>query len=101
MKHGEFCALHQTCRTKGVTYLYGTTEFDPAQDKYLAERLASEKLAPADKDHILVFSRSSDKFRYIPIANIKRITSLNQELDQYSSRSLRRNQPLLGLLNFI
>ena len=80
-KHGEFCMQYTKLRTKGVTYLYGTTEFDPAQDKYLAERLAREKLAPADKDHILVFSRSSDKFRYIPIANIKRITSLNQELD--------------------
>lgn len=81
-KHGEFCMQYTKLRTKGVTYLYGTTEFAPEQDKYLAERLARENLAPADKDHILVFSRSSDKFRYMPVASIKRITSLNQELDR-------------------
>lgn len=81
-KHGEFYIHYRKLREKGSTYLQGTMEFDVAQDKYLAARFARENLKPADKDHILVFSRSSDKFRYIPVANIRRITSLNYELDQ-------------------
>lgn len=81
-KHGEFYIHYRKLRESGTTYLQGTTEFLPEQDKYLAARFAKEKPAPADKDHILVFSRSSDKFRHIPVANIKRITSLNHELDQ-------------------
>lgn len=81
-KYGEVYVHYRKLREKGTTYLQGTMEFDPTQDKYLAKRFAQEKLKPADKDHILVFSRSSDKFRYIPVANIKRITSLNYELDR-------------------
>lgn len=81
-KHGEAYVHYRKLREKGTTYLQGTMEFAPEQDKYLAKRFAQEKLKPADKDHILVFSRSSDKFRYIPVANIKRITSLNYELDR-------------------
>jgi hypothetical protein len=83
-KHGEFYIHYTKLREKGTTYLQGTTEFDVSQDKYLAKRFAQEKLKPADDKHILVFSRSSDKFRYIPVANIKRITSLNYELDRSS-----------------
>lgn len=85
-KHGEFYIHYRKLREGGSTYLQGTTEFDESQDKYLAKRLAREKPKPADDKHILVFSRSSDKFRHIPVANIKRITSLNYELDQASKR---------------
>lgn len=81
-KHGEAYVHYRKLREKGTTYLQGTMEFAPEQDKYLAKRFAQEKLKPADEDHILIFSRSSDKFRYIPVANIKRITSLNYELDR-------------------
>lgn len=81
-KHGEFYIHYRKLREKGTTYLQGTTEFEPEQDKYLAARFTKEKPRPAGKDEILVFSRSSDKFRHIPVANIKRVTSLNYELDQ-------------------
>lgn len=81
-KHGEFYIHYRKLREKGTTYLQGTTEFEPEQDKYLAARFAKEKPRPAGKDEILVFSRSSDKFRYVPMANIRRITSLQHELDQ-------------------
>ena len=64
-KHGEFYIHYRKLREGGTTYLQGTTEFDVTQDKYVAARLAKENLKEADDKHILVFSRSSDKFRYI------------------------------------
>lgn len=78
---GEFYIKYEKLRERGVTYLQGTTDFT---DKYLAERFKEENPKPADENHILVFSRTNNSFRYLPIKKIRRITSLNSELDRAS-----------------
>lgn len=90
-KFGEFYIQYEKLKvttdhpkSKDYTYLQGTTEFDPSQDKYLAKRYAAEKIKPADDNHILVFSRTNDSFRYIPVTKVRKITSLNSELDRAS-----------------
>lgn len=79
--HGEFYIKYEKLRERGVTYLQGTLDFS---DKYLSKRFKEENPKPADDKHILVFSRTNDSFRYIPVKNIRRITSLNSELDKAS-----------------
>ena len=89
-EYGEFYMQYEKLKVSGVskskdnTYLQGTTEFDESQDKYLAARLKAENIKPADDDHILVFSRTNDSFRYIPVKKVRKITSLNTELDRAS-----------------
>lgn len=83
-KYGEFYLHYEKLRQKGTTYLQGTMEFEPSQDKYLAERMKRERIKEADADHILVFSRTNDSFRYIPVAKVRRVTSLQSELDRAS-----------------
>lgn len=83
-KFGEFYMHYEKLRQKGTTYLQGTIEFDPSQDKYLAARISKENIKPADADHILVFSRTNDTFRYIPVSKVRRVTSLQSELDRAS-----------------
>lgn len=78
---GEFYIKYEKLRERGVTYLQGTLDFT---DKYLAKRFKEENPKPADEDHILVFSRTNDSFRHIPVKKIRRITSLNSELDKAS-----------------
>ncbi|QXN67567.1 portal vertex protein [Klebsiella phage vB_Kpn_3] len=36
------------------------------------------------EDDILVFSRTNDSFRFIPVAKVRRVTSLQSELDRAS-----------------
>ena len=83
-KHGEFYLHYEKLRQKGTTYLQGTMEFDPAQDKYLAERIKRERIRQPKEDEILVFSRTNDSFRFIPVAKVRRITSLQDELKRAS-----------------
>ena len=83
-KHGEFYLHYEKLRQKGTTYLQGTMEFDPAQDKYLAERIKRERIRKPKEDEILVFSRTNDSFRFIPVAKVRRVTSLQSELDRAS-----------------
>lgn len=78
---GEFYIKYEKLRDRGVTYLQGTLDFS---DKYLAKRFKDESPTPADDSHILVFSRTNDSFRYIPVKKVRRITSLNSELDRAS-----------------
>jgi hypothetical protein len=87
--HGEFYIHYEKLKTKGSTYLQGTLDFD---NKYIQERLckAGSAFRKEREDHILVFSRTSDSFRYIPIAKIRRITSLQLELDRASPLGKRR-----------
>ena len=83
-KFGEFYLHYEKLRQKGTTYLQGTMEFDPAQDKYLAERIKRERIRKAKDDEILVFSRTNDSFRFIPVEKVRRVTSLQSELDRAS-----------------
>lgn len=76
---GEFYIKYEKLRERGVTYLQGTTDFS---DKYLAKRFKDENPKPADEEHILVFSRTNDSFRYLPTKKVRNITSLNSELDK-------------------
>lgn len=78
---GEFYIKYEKLRERGVTYLQGTIDFT---DKYLAKRFKDENPRPAKEDEILVFSRTNDSFRYLPTKKIRRITSLNSELDKAS-----------------
>lgn len=86
---GEFYMTYEKLREHGVTYLQGTTDFS---DKYLAKRFKDEKPKPASEDHILVFSRTNDSFRYIPTKKIRKITSLNSELDKATPIGLERRK---------
>lgn len=55
------------------TQLQGTMDFS---DKYLAKRFEQEKPAPAGEGEILVFSRTNDRFRYLPVDTIFKIEHL-------------------------
>lgn len=87
---GEFYIQYEYLKPKSeggkqsrkTTYLQGTMEFSPEQDKYIAARYKAERIKPADKDHILVFSRTGNVFRYIPVSKVRRVTSLQYELDK-------------------
>lgn len=89
-KYGEFYIQYEylkqkpgsTQHARKTTYLQGTMEFAPEQDKYLAQRFKRERIKPADKDTILVFSRTGDVFRYIPVSKVRRVTGLQFELDK-------------------
>lgn len=82
VEFGEFYIHYEKLKTKGTTYLEGTLDFE--DDPYIQKKLAEGKQSfRKDKeDSILVFSRTNDSFRYIPVAKIRRITSLQQELDR-------------------
>lgn len=79
-------------KNKDFTYLQGTMEFDESQDKYLAKRFKQENIRPADENSVLVFSRTNNSFRYIPVAKIRRITSLTAELDRASKLTSGRRK---------
>ncbi|ATS94072.1 hypothetical protein P13BB106kb_p088 [Pectobacterium phage DU_PP_V] len=85
-EYGEFYIqfeyIKKSFKGRKTTYIQGTMEFDESQDKYLAKRYAQENIKPADKDHILVFSRTGNVFRYIPVSKVRRVTSLQYELDK-------------------
>lgn len=90
-EYGEFYLHYEKMKpgTKGTTYLQGTMDIE--DDKYLSVRAAQEQIKPASsEDSILVFSRTNDSFRYIPISKIRRITSLQSELDKASPLGRRR-----------
>ncbi|YP_009966060.1 hypothetical protein FGG59_gp094 [Escherichia phage H8] len=46
--------------------------------------LNSERIRKAKDDEILVFSRTNDSFRFIPVEKVRRVTSLQSELDRAS-----------------
>jgi hypothetical protein len=77
--HNEFYLHYEKLRQKGTTYLQGTMDFT---DKYLSKRFAQERIRQPKEDEILVFSRTNDSFRFIPVSKVKRITSLSSELDR-------------------
>lgn len=77
--HNEFYLHYEKLRQKGTTYLQGTMDFS---DKYLSKRFAQEHIRQPKDDEILVFSRTNDSFRFIPVNKVKRITSLSSELDR-------------------
>lgn len=77
---GEFYINYEKLRERGVTYLQGTTDF--VSDKYLRALFLKEKPRAAKEDEILVFSRTNDSFRHIPVKKIRKVTSLNAELDK-------------------
>lgn len=88
---GEFYLHYEKMKpgAKGTTYLQGTMDID--DDKYLSARAKQENIKPANSDDvILVFSRTNDSFRYMPISKIRRITSLQSELDRSSPLGRRR-----------
>lgn len=55
------------------TQLQGTMDFS---DKYLSERFVRENPRPAKENEILVFSRTNDRFRYLPVDSITKIEHL-------------------------
>ena len=86
-KFGEVFVYYHKLRQKGSTYLEGTMDFS---DKYISARFAKEQPKPADDEHILIFSRTNDSFRYIPVKKVFRVTSLNAELDRATPFGRRR-----------
>lgn len=81
---GEFYIHYEKLKAeaKGTTYLQGTLDFE--DDRYIQEkrRQAGSAYRNERDGYILVFSRTNDTFRYIPVEKIRRITSLQSELDR-------------------
>ncbi|QFR57705.1 hypothetical protein CPT_Slocum_148 [Serratia phage Slocum] len=83
---GEFYIHYEKLKpgTKGTTYLQGTMDFEG--DRYIQRKLkeANGAFRNEREGFVLVFSRTNDNFRYIPVEKIRRITSLQSELDRAS-----------------
>lgn len=93
-EYGEFYIYYNKLKDKGSTYLQGTTDFS---DKYLSKLPKPYRPDNENDNMILVFSRTNDCFRYIPVDKIRRITSLESELDKATpiNGRTRKYQPEL------
>lgn len=82
-EYGEvFIHYRKTSRKPGEpwsTQLQGTMDFS---DKYLAKRFKSENPTPPAENEILVFSRTNDRFRYLPVELITKIDHLGTVVDK-------------------